>query len=106
MGMLYVGLDPRFNAEEQLGFIPDFLSDRDERPAREQINERYAHGGGWRPLPGWTFDAKTMILQYPGDPPLRPLAFTTLHGEVIIFYPHAQVLILTSDGKYEVARMD
>jgi len=36
--------------EEHLGLLPEFLDPKDPRPARAQLHEHYAHGGGWRPL--------------------------------------------------------
>jgi hypothetical protein len=36
------------------GLIPGFLDERDPRPAKEQIAEKYL--GGWLPLPGGQFD--------------------------------------------------
>lgn len=101
--MTYIGLDPRFDME-QLGYLPGFLSEDDPRPAREQLDSNYQHGGGWRPLPGW--ERNGWIITYPGDPPLKPFALTHLRDETIVFYPHAQVMIVQPDGAFEVARMD
>ena len=103
--MNYHVLDPRFDPE-QLGFIPSFLSEEDPRSAREQLDANYQHGGGWRPLDGWELDTNTLGLTYPGDPELMPFAFTRLRGEIILFYPYAQVMILQPDMTFEVARMD
>jgi hypothetical protein len=89
-----------------LGFIPQFLSPADPRPAAEQLDANYQHGGGWRPMTGWTFDPLTNRLSYPGDPPLTPAAVGYLRDEVILVYPHAWVLILQKDGSFEVSRMD
>jgi hypothetical protein len=101
---LYIALDPRFHPE-QLGFLPEFLSDDDPRSAREQYDENYV--SGWHPMSGWTLDVATMTLSYPGDPPLKPFCMTALHDrELIYFYPHAQVLVLQQDGSFEVARLD
>ena len=36
---------------EALGFIPTFLHVDDPRPAAEQIDAAYQHGGGWKPNP-------------------------------------------------------
>lgn len=89
-----------------LGYIPDFLLDQDERPAREQINERYAHGGGWQPLlAGWKMSADGR-LSYPGDPTMPPVARTKLREEEIFVYPYAWVAIRQPDGSFEVARLD
>lgn len=89
-----------------LGYLPGFLSEADPRPAKEQIDENYAHGGGWRPFGSWKLDPRTLTLRYPGDPPMRPLAVTRLHNEHIYFYEHAMLLILQADGSFEVARVD
>lgn len=91
---------------EVLGYIPQFFSDLDPRPAKEQIDEAYAHGGGWRPLEGWQFYPRTEAIHYPGDPPLMPIAGTRLRDEVIYVYPHAWVNIVQPDGSFEIARID
>lgn len=101
--MIYIGLDPRFDVEH-LGFIPSFISEDDPRKAAEQFNENYI--GGWRPMPGWKLNPDTLKLTYPGDPPMLPFAVTTLRNEMILFYPHAQVMILQQDGSFAVSRMD
>jgi hypothetical protein len=102
--MIYISLDPRFDME-QLGFIPSFLSEDDPRPAAEQFNDNYV--SGWRPLDGWVLTDPTMMgITYPGDPTLFPFAMTNLRDESILFYRHAQVMILQMDGSFEVCRMD
>lgn len=88
-----------------LGFLPSFLSDEDIRPAKEQIDQNYAHGGGWLSLHGHTLE-NGHILKFPGDPPQLPLAWTTLRDEMILFYPHDFVVILQKDGSFEVSRID
>lgn len=97
-------LDQRYS-EESLGFIPSFLSHADGRPARDQFNERYAHGGGWQPMSGWSMGPVGEIL-YPGEPALPPIAVAALGSEVIRIYPHAWVSITQEDGSFEVSRMD
>lgn len=89
-----------------LGRIPSFLFCDDPRSAREQFDERYAFGGGWRPMPHWQYDKETRAIAYPGDPPLHPIAETTLRDELILLYPSAWVAIIQPDGAFEVARMD
>lgn len=100
-------------AEGLLGFIPSFLSESDPRPAAEQFNERYAHGGGWSPMKGWTterFDgpngSHSLSIRYPGDPPYRPIARIQLRDEHIWIYQNAWVAIEQADGAVEIARMD
>lgn len=92
--------------QEALGFIPAFLNDDDPLPAREQIDRNYGFAGGWDPMSGFTMQPDG-TLEYPGDPPLPPLAETTLHGtEVIRVYLHSWVAITQPDGSFEVCRMD
>lgn len=90
---------------DALGFIPMFLSEHDPRPAAEQFNDAYAHGGGWRPFHGFTV-LPSGSLQYPGDPPMRPLAEAKLRDEVIRVYDYAWVSITQPDGSVEISRMD
>jgi hypothetical protein len=92
-----------------LGLIPDFLSPDNPAKARDQLDSNYKHGGGWSPRENWRISNKEkMTIRYPGDPPLTPLAFAKLPltDETIYIYPLAFVLILQSDGSFEVARMD
>ena len=104
--MMYAMLDKRANPE-MLGYLPSFLNEDDPRPAREQLDANYQHGGGWRPMDGWTFDPKTLVIRFPGDPTFRPYAMTTLHGkETILFYLHDWVLIQQEDDSFEIARMN
>jgi hypothetical protein len=90
---------------DHLGLIPDMLSEYDERPAKEQLDTGYMHGGGWRPFKGFKM-RKDKALIYPNDPPMMPLALTNLRNEVIIFYQHSWVAIVQLDGSFEVCRMD
>ncbi len=92
--------------EEHLGFIPLMLSDSDPRPAREQFDQNYAHGGGWRPMQGWSIRPHDGSLKYPGDPAMLPIARAQLHDETIFVYESAWVAIVQPDGSFEVARMD
>jgi len=90
-----------------LGEIPHFVNEADDRPAAEQFDDNYAHGGGWRPMEKWELDPDGCAITYPGgDPPLKPLAFATLRDELILVYPHAWVVIVQNDGTFEVSRMD
>lgn len=111
-------IHPKATADH-VGFIPEFLSEEDPRSAVEQINQNYAHGGGWRDLPvggseGFSL-APTGLLLFPGDPALVPLAEASLHGgicepdatgELIIVYTNAFVAVKRADGSYRVARID
>jgi hypothetical protein len=92
---------------EHLGFWPMIFLADDPRPAAEQINDRYAHGGGWNPLKGFTMTEK-MELCFPGDPTLKPFAGCSLPltKETLFFYPYSQVAIVQEDGNFEAGRMD
>ena len=58
---------------DDVGLIPHFLDENDPRPAREQFDEHYQHGGGWQPFEGFKFKIKTNEIKYPGDPAMKPL---------------------------------
>jgi len=91
-----------------LGFLPDILLDNDPRPMKEQISDRYRHGGGWHPMSGMTLhDGGT--LHFPGDPPFHPVAKIELEdgrSEFAYLYEHDFVAIIQADGSFEVSRMD
>jgi hypothetical protein len=100
---MHAGYEDNWDA---LGLLPQFLDANDERPAREQFDGNYEHGGGWSPFPGHILNVDRLRLEYPGDPPLRPKGETMLRNERIIVFECDWVVILQPDGKYEVARMD
>jgi len=89
-----------------LGFIPTFLSLNDPRPAKEQFDDNYQHGGGWRPIKGYTILNPDGYLLYPGDPVLKPIAEIVFRDETIRIYDYAIVCIVQPDGSFEVSRMD
>lgn len=91
---------------EHLGFLPFIISPGDNRPVEEQINERYQHGGGWRPNYKWAMDPDTKAITFLGDKPLLPIARIQVNDETVYVYDHAYVAIVEADGSYEVARMD
>jgi hypothetical protein len=90
---------------DRLGYLPTFLSEDDPRPAYQQIDANYEHGGGWRSFPGFTM-LPNGDLSYPGDPPTQLLAETKLRDEVIRFYQRSWVAIIQPDGSYDIARID
>ena len=97
-------LHPRITPEH-LGIVPFMLDPDDPRPAKDQFNEHYAHGGGWRPMKGFKLGTLNS-LHYPGDLPLTPLAELQFRNELIVFYDHAWVAIIHRDKYFEVCRMD
>jgi hypothetical protein len=92
------------NHTTDLGFLPAFLSEDDPRPAAEQIDINYQHGGGWQSFKG--FERIDTCLQYPGDPPMMPVAMTQLRDERIFVYPYSWVMVLQPDDSFDVARID
>ncbi len=98
--MLMAGVNPDYTPGE----LVDMLSDLDPRPAREQLNEGYQHGGGWCPMEGFTIDKEG--LHFPGDRALRPICMTKLRDETITVFEADWVVIQQPDGTFEVARMD
>jgi hypothetical protein len=90
-----------------LGYIPQFFSEADPRPAKEQINTAYAHGGGWRPTSvAKQFKRVPNGIKYPGDPVYYEIARAKLRDETIILYEHAWLMIEQKDGSWEMARVD
>ena len=90
---------------DHVGPIPLWLDEADPRPAKQQLDEHYRHGGGWQPFEGFKL-LKGGHIKYPGDPPNEPLAMMQLREEIIMVYPHAWVMILQKDGSHEICRMD
>jgi hypothetical protein len=93
-----------FELTDVLGFIPEFISELDPRPAREQIADNYC--GGWRPMRGMARNPITSALTYPGDPPMVPLATARLRDEIIYVYESGWTAIVQPDGSFEVSRLD
>lgn len=89
---------------EGLGYLPSFLSEKDTRSAREQLDSGYKQFGGWRPFHG--FKMTDRGLEYPNDPPQPLLAEAKLRDEVVRFYKGSWVAIIQTDGSYEIAKMD
>jgi hypothetical protein len=95
-----------FKPNVDLGFLPGLIDEGDQRRVAEQLNDRYAHGGGWRPMPGFKLDLDTMTLKYPEDPPMKPLAAAVLRDETLVFYDYSFLMILQMSGSFEVSRVD
>ena len=101
------GMTFNYGRDTNVGYLPSFFSDGDPRPARDQIDERYSFGGGWRPFQGFTMASDGMVLTYPGDPPKYAVAAAILRDETIRLYePGSWVAIIQQDGSYEVSRCD
>ena len=70
---------------DALGIIPDFIVPGDDRSLVRQVDARYQHGGGVRPIPGdWIVEDDGSLLynlppsdEYPPEPHRRPYAIVT-----------------------------
>jgi hypothetical protein len=103
---IWIAFDPRFTPNH-LGYLPEILRADDPRPVKAQLEDRYAHGGGWRPIKGFALDPDSLVLAFPEDPPYRPAAACHLGKELVIFYPQCQLLcVVQRDGAWEVTRVD
>jgi hypothetical protein len=97
---------------DHLGLLPEILQAGDPRPVAEQLADRYAHGGGYRPMGSgdWHFDEDTLALEYPGDEPYRPVArftFPRTNEIAILYEPCSFLLIKKQDSKhFVVTRVD
>jgi hypothetical protein len=93
-----------------LGFIPLIILDTDKRPVREQIAERYAHGGGWSPFSKFKVQLgadSRAVLVYPGDPPMRMWCECDHpNGERLQLFDGAWFRIIQPDGSFEISRLD
>lgn len=104
-------LDPRVQLADAVGLIPSFLSEHDPRGAVEQLNERYAHGGGWRDSKvgegGWRMIDGGKVMKFPGDPPIHALAQAKLHErELVIVYESGWTAVVQDDASFRFARLD
>ena len=98
--------NPGLTIEEIVGLVSLMLNDTDPRSATQQLHDGYTHGGGWQPLPGFTFIPEDQSIKYPGDPRMKPWAYAKLRDELILVYESGWFCIVQPDGSFEVARMD
>jgi len=106
---------PGTTAGDLLGFLPEILRPEDPRPASEQLADRYSHGGGYSPFgrDQWTLDLDTLVLKFPGDPAMKPVAGLRLplSKETVLLYPHQMAAIVQGNRhdrnrNFEVVRLD
>lgn len=86
------------------GLLPQMLSEGNPADAVTQLNDAYAHGGGWHDFKGFTLTKRG--LEYPDDPPMKELARTKLRDEDVVLYEYDWVAVIQPDGSYRIARMD
>lgn len=96
--------------EDLTGSVFTGLNDANPAKAVEQLDRHYQHGGGWRAFKGFNLHgdiaAGTARLRYPGDPPLRLIAWAKLRDETIALFESSWVCVQQASGDIEVARMD
>ena len=98
-----------FNPPEPAGLLNAMLFTEDERPAAEQLDERYAHGGGWHPSAKATVEQRPdgeYQMLYPEDPPMREVARAALRDEFLVLFEAEFLGIMKPDGSWEVSRVD
>lgn len=87
------------------GYIPSFLSADSDDSIQEQLDAAYVTG--WRPTKADVrLDEETWMLHFSNDPPLHPVGACALNGSILVLYEHAWVLVMDTDGDWEVCRMD
>jgi len=99
-----------------LGFVPRFFHVGDDRPASEQLEERYAHGGGFRPMEGFELDlnreaplASRIIYPADEDGPeevYRAVSYTLIGNELLIMFESSWLGIVQPDGEFAITRVD
>jgi len=93
-----------------IGLIPEIITDRDPRPVHEQIESGYAHGGGWRPMPGFRLTCSSVagksVLNYPVDPALHEISRAQIGEELVMVFDCDFVVVVAANGGFAVTRMD
>lgn len=100
-----------FRPAEPAGLLPSFFTEDDPRQASHQLDEAYAHGGGFQPHNGpWSLHLAEHVghafLRYPGDPPFKEVSRATLHHETLILCEAAFLAIVQPSGEFVVCRVD
>lgn len=92
------------------GFLPEIIQSGDDRPAAEQLDARYAHGGGFMPFEGFTLNRWETVgkafITYPEDPPLREVSRAVLRDETLILFECEWLAIVQKGGSYKITRVD
>lgn len=107
-GVVYDTALDYYEPPPELGLIPFIIQAEDPRDVVTQVNDRYAHGGGWHPFSNkWKLNTDNMSITYPGDPTYKPLAFAKISAkETVYVYQSGWVMIYRFPEDFEVSRMD
>lgn len=79
-----------------LSFLQSMISERDPRPARQQLV-------GWSPVGGFTLQVDDTLMS--SDPPKYPVGRLQLREEQIVVYNDDWVAIIQPDRRFEVAQV-
>jgi len=94
----------------QLGLLPSFFIKDDPRPAVDQLNERYAHGGGFCPLDGFVIEEGRIVYpaseEWETDEVYYPIARTFVNGEPVTLFEMSWLTLKDKTGKTVVCRVD
>lgn len=93
MGILSTWVQPNGDIEiERIGILDEIFVPADPRPARAQVEERYAHGGGWSPIDALELrDGKCFSRL--DDESWSETAHTEINGETIRLFPYGIVAV-------------
>lgn len=103
---------PKWTNHNVMGYIPAFLNLDDPRPAKEQIDDNYQHGGGWfetsskYELIDWKKDGKCILHFTTYHERNRELSRCKIRDETLIFFEGSWLAIVQPDGKTNMARVD
>lgn len=88
------------------GYLPKIILEADDRPAIDQIKERYI--GGWNPFEGFDLVKNkdgSYQLEYPGDPPMKERSRAKLRDELLVLFDYSWVAVINKSA-HQIARMD
>lgn len=96
------------------GYLPMIIVPQSPEPAKVQIEQRYAHGGGFYKFNGFNLvgdrdtPAGHLCLSYPDD--LLNHEISRIHlpktDELVVLFEGSFVAIIQANGDFEVTRMD
>ena len=90
------------------GYLPLMLDERDPRSVQEQLNESYAHGGGWNSFSGFTLveRAGKYALSYPGDPLMLEVSRAQFRDQLLVLFQYSWLGIIEEGKLIDAARVD
>ncbi len=90
------------------GYLPLMLDERDPRSVQEQLNESYAHGGGWNSFSGFTLVERggNYALSYPGDPLMLEVSRAQFRDQLLVLFQYSWLGIIEEGKLLDVARVD